>query len=472
MLSDTLISNNKIRRVSISNNIPRRFSIISKNFDNEYNDNEEKVEIINSELSEPLSNKDGITNRRRLTQIISIVDNDKEIIFKPKGYYLLLFIIEPIITSCFLFPLLVLFWDCGWNLSVTMLNSLNNYPLTYNLDGENYTDYDYGNYSPQSLCISYLIVQIILLILYIIQDKLYEFLKKQNSIFGIIVTNFHSLLLASLYIVQWDMIWTILDQYTPVDWSFMMLFSLTSFFVLITITGTLSDFVCSPFVISYDSIEYCIQFECPLLIKNVKQWKINLLNYILYEIIISIITIIGWHGFYTILDQYLYPDDINKSIWICLLIGYLLYFPLMYSQYNLNKLNIENKYWIIFLSNFPQFHRNIVHLLSFTSCLFIWRGFWVLYDTYLHIFEKYYETYLLISILLFIFLSLIQTFSSMNGPLKTMDDNYKFFPVYPHCYVSKVVYNLSQLTYFKSKKIDPTTNIFHMQNNNHNLNIY
>lgn len=135
----------------------------------------------------------------------------------------------------------------------------------------------------------------------------------------------------------------------------------------------------------------------------------------------------------------------------------------MYSQYYFEKLNFKSKYWKIFLSNFPQFHRNLIHTLSFCSCLFLWRGFWVLYDNYLRIFEKYYQTYLLISLLLFLFLSLIETFSSMNGPLKTMEDNYNFFPVYPHCYISKIVYNFSQLSYFQSK-MNRTTKIHPLEN--------
>ncbi|CAF0815605.1 unnamed protein product [Adineta steineri] len=106
-----------------------------------------QIQVIDSELSQPLSNTDGITNRHRLTQIISIVNNNnKENIVKPKGLYLLLFIIEPILTSCLLFPILVHFWDCGWNLIVTMLHSLNDYALTHNLDGLDYTDYGYGSY--------------------------------------------------------------------------------------------------------------------------------------------------------------------------------------------------------------------------------------------------------------------------------------------------------------------------------------
>jgi hypothetical protein len=470
--------------INISNNKQRRFSIISKNFDNEY-DNQTQIEVLDSQLSQPLPSADGLTNRRRLTQIISIVDHHDENVVKPKGRNLLLFMIEPILTGCILFPLLVLFWDCGWNLFVTMLNSLNNYTLTYNLDGQNYTDYGYGEYSPQSLVVSYVVGQTLLLILYLSQDLLYNFLKKQHQIIEMLIIKIHILLLASLYIVQWEMIWTILDQYTSSDWGFMLVLSLSAVFVLIVITGTLSDLVCSPLVISYDSIECCIQFECPLQFENVSiylsskyknnnfilskvdRWKINLINFIFYEIIVSNITIIAWHGFYSILDQYLYPDDIGQSIWICVIIGYLLYFPLMYCQYPFERFDIKNKYWKMLLTNFPQFHRNFVHALSFAACVFIWRAFWVSYDTYLRIFDAYHDTYLLISLLTFLFLSLIQTFSSMNGPLKTMEDHYQFFPVYPHCYVSTVVYKLSRFKCFQltNSKISPFQNSENENNN-------
>ncbi|CAF4221416.1 unnamed protein product, partial [Rotaria sordida] len=138
----TFLIQGKTPRWSISSQNQPRLSIVSKHFDNEYH-NQQQIQIISSELSQPLSNVEGNTNRRRLTQIISLVDNDQENIVEPKGRYRLLFIVEPILVACLLFPILVLFWDCGWNLTVTMLNSLNGFPLMYNLDGKDYTDDEY-----------------------------------------------------------------------------------------------------------------------------------------------------------------------------------------------------------------------------------------------------------------------------------------------------------------------------------------
>jgi hypothetical protein len=212
-----------------------------------------------------------------------------------------------------------------------------------------------------------------------------------------------------------------------------------------------------------------VQFGCPLLTRQVslianidkqsecfvflkmKQWKIHLINFILYEIIISNITIIIWRGFYHFLDKFIYPDDWIRSTRICLLIGYILYFPLMYFQNSLEDLNLKYEVCTFVSINFPQFYRNIRHLLAFFSCLFLWRGFWLLYDSYIDIFKLYYQTYLFLYLLSFLFLAFIQTASSTNGPLSNMEDENRFFPLYPNCYVSTIARKFSQLSFFRSE---------------------
>ena len=181
-----------------------------------------------------------------------------------------------------------------------------------------------------------------------------------------------------------------------------------------------------------------------------KQWKIALINYILYEWFISAISILTWRGFYHFLDEFLYPDDLDLSAGICLVIGYALYFPLMYFQTYLEQLNSKYEFWTFVSINFPQFYRNIRHLLAFFACVFTWRGFWLLYDSYLYIFEDYYKTYLLIYLLSFLALCLCQTASSINGPLTHIQDEHQFFPLYPHSYVSIVYGKIRQSKFFRS----------------------
>ena len=185
-----------------------------------------------------------------------------------------------------------------------------------------------------------------------------------------------------------------------------------------------------------------------------KQWKIILINYILYEIIVSNLSILAWRGFYHFLDQYMYPADLDKSAWISLLIGYILYFPLMYFQNYLEYLNLKYEFWAFISINFPQLYRNIRHLFAFFSCVFLWRGFWMLYDSHLIIFKLHYQTYLLLYIVSFFFLALIQTSSSTNGPLSSMEDNNHFFPLYPNCYLSIIVQKLSSS---RSKTMEQNT---------------
>ena len=242
-----------IRNLSTSSNIQHRLSIVSATHQHEY-DSQGRVRPVDSELPQKL---------------ISQPNRDQDVIGK-KGCRLLLFIVEPILSACLLFPILVLFWDCGWNLIVTMLNSLNGFPLTLHLNGNNNTEDEFGNYSPQSLIVPYLIVEILLLVFYLAQEVCYNFLKRQHFIVAMVLLKFHILILSTIYIVQWEMIWTILDQYTLNEWTFELLLSLVSLFVLIVTTGHLSDLVSSPFLVCFDSIEYCVRFECPLLTQQVR----------------------------------------------------------------------------------------------------------------------------------------------------------------------------------------------------------
>jgi hypothetical protein len=180
-----------------------------------------------------------------------------------------------------------------------------------------------------------------------------------------------------------------------------------------------------------------------------KEWKINLINYVLYEIIMSNLSITTWRGFYNFLDYYFYPNDLNMSIGLCFLIGYLLYFPLMYFQTYLENLNMKYEFWTFVSINFPQFYRNIRHFFAFLSCVFIWRSYWVFYDTYIIIFEEHFKTSLLFYLLSFLALSIVQTSSSINGPLSHINERNNFFPLYPHCYISIIQRKLSQIFYSK-----------------------
>ncbi|CAF1145769.1 unnamed protein product [Adineta steineri] len=327
---------------------------------------------------------------------------------KPKEYHRrILFIMEPIIIGLILFPIIVLFWQCGWNVIFVLLNSVNRYPPS--------TSQQYLGTEESKILTNILSLNGSQKVL----DK--EYLSKfDKQKLSKLAKN--SQIKASIYIIQWEMIWTMWDQYTSDEWDFELLLSLTFLFVLVVFTGHLSDLVCAPFLISYDSIEYCLQSSCPLLTRQ--------------------------RGFYHFIDVYFYPDDWVRSVWICLLIGYILYSPLMYLQSYLENSNFKYEFWIFLSTNFPQFYENFRHFFAFFSCLFLWRGFWLLYDSYIDIFESYFQTCLLLYLSSFLVLSLIQTASSINGPLNTMKDENGFFSLYPNYYVSIVFRKLCQLPFF------------------------
>ncbi|CAF1242708.1 unnamed protein product [Adineta ricciae] len=396
----------------------RRLSVISEDYDR-LDDEDYEMGISDGLINRFAIQTEGLRRRRRI-----------------------LFFIEPAVAAMILLPVVTLFWESGWNLTLILLNILNGYSsmLPSNDSPVNKS----RPYSFSSLSISYAIVQILLLLFYLAQDFLYGFLKRQKLIPRLILLKLHIFILSSIYIVQWVVIWTAWDQYSPREWYFEIVLSFTALFALIVFIGHLSDLVCAPFLVSYDSIEYCIHFGCPLLTRQMTQWKINLINYIVYEVIIANITILVWRGFYDFLDEHFYANKPDKAAWICLLIGYVLYYPLMYFQHYLEYLNLKFDFWVFVSLNFPQLYRNIRHFFAFVSCVLLWRGFWVLYNAHLVIFKEHYQTYLFLYLLTFMFLTVLQTSSSINGPLNNMDDDdNQFFPLYPNCYLSTVVRKLS-----------------------------
>ena len=446
------------RRLSSTINVQRRYSTISQLWlphGSEYHP-QDYVPPSGPEAPQNIFLTDQEHDQRRRISIIPNIhrtieeqeEEEEEEILTKKTSRRILFILEPILSGLIVFPTLVLFWECGWNLVLMLLNVLNGYPD--NLYLTEITQEEFGPYSWESLVIPYLIVQLILLFYYLFQQIIYEFLSKQHWLFCGILLKIHIFILATGYIFQREMIWTIWAQFTPHEWYFELTVSIASIFALIVCIGHISDLVCPPFLYSYDSIEYCTHFGCPLLTKNMKQWKINLINYVLYEFVISNLGIMSWRGIYHYLDNYFYPNDYDMSAGLCLLIGYLLYFPLMYFQKYFEELNLKYQFWTFISINFPQFYRNIRHLFAFLSCIFAWRGYWLLFDSYIYLTEKYYQAYLLFYILSFLILCLFQTASSTNGPLSHMEDQNHFFPLYPHCYISTVYYKLSHLSIFQT----------------------
>lgn len=443
------------RRLSNTLNGQRRYSTISQlwlPYGNEYHP-QDYVPPSGPEAPQTLFLGDAHDPSRRISifhrpTVIEEEEEEEEVKLGKKEKKVL-FIIEPLVSGLILFPILVLFWECGWNLVLIMLNVLNGFPS--NLFLTEITQEDFQVYSWESLVIPYLIVQLILLLYYLLQEMIYEFLSHRHWLIQSLILKCHIFVLASCYIVQWEMLWTIWDQFTPLEWYFELTVSVGSIFALIVFIGHLSDIVCSPFIYSYDSIEYSVHFGCPLLTREMKRWKINLINYILYEWVISNLSIMAWRGIYHYLDNYFYPDDLNKSAGLCLLIGYVVYFPLMYFQKYFEELNVKYEFWTFVSINFPQFYRNIRHLFAFLSCIFAWRGYWLLFDNFIYLTEKYYEAYLLFYILSFLILCLLGTSSSTNGPLSHMDDPNGFFPLYPHCYVSTVYSKLSRAILFKKQ---------------------
>jgi hypothetical protein len=269
------------RSLSASINFQRRLSTVSQLYlphGNEYHP-QEHVPPTGPEAQQPIflpafEDDQTIGDQRRLSIISRIyepsdgkISDEYEEKKSNKKTRKILYIIEPIISGLMLFPILVLFYECGWNLTLIFLNHFNGFPA--NLYLSEIEQEDAGPYTWQTLVFPYLIVQFILLLYYLGQNVIYNFLNDQIWIIKTLLLKLHIFVLATIYIIQWEMLWTIWDQFTPHEWYFEFTLSVASLFAIIVFNGHLSDLVCSPFLFSYDSIEYCIHFGCSLLTREV-----------------------------------------------------------------------------------------------------------------------------------------------------------------------------------------------------------
>lgn len=164
----------------------------------------------------------------------------------------------------------------------------------------------------------------------------------------------------------------------------------------------------------------------------------HILNYVFYEHIISLLCILAWRGSYNLLDVFMYPNDQNMSAGISLLVGYILFFILMYTQSFQHHSCVLSTF--IYL-NYPSFMHDLRHLFAFFSCVFLWRGYWIYFDTHIAtlsiVQESPYVAYLIGMIASFLILSIMKTASSINGPMSHINDEYNLFPLYSNCYLSK-----------------------------------
>lgn len=152
----------------------------------------------------------------------------------------------------------------------------------------------------------------------------------------------------------------------------------------------------------------------------------------------SLLSILAWRGSYTVLDVFLYPDNPYTSAGASLLIGYPVYFLLMYTQSYSEK---HRPLPSFFYLNYPTLINNIRHTAAFCTCVLLWRGFWLLFDTYVATMPlaltSPYLFYILCMAISFLILSLVRTASSIHGPMSHMFDQYDLFPHYPNSYLVK-----------------------------------
>jgi hypothetical protein len=198
---------------------------------------------------------DRLISTRNLTNPSTLTagpSDDCQVIIRSGVQCTIFFITQPLVAGFLIFPLLILFWQAGWNFMVEWLGT----PI-----GKHW----------MALVALYFLAQFIFLFIYLNQDHLYDYLHKQKfRLYISIVLQIHTLITASTYIMQWVAMWTIWDRYTSGDWLLMLIVSIAALLAVIALMGHPCDLVCAPFILSYDSTEYNIRIGSPFLTEKVR----------------------------------------------------------------------------------------------------------------------------------------------------------------------------------------------------------
>jgi hypothetical protein len=207
---------------------------------------------VNTDLSIALLDRLILSRESTTPSIQTAVSSDNcEIIIRKGIRRTLFFVFQPLVAGFLVFPLLILFWQAGWNFMDEWLKI----PFA-----KHWT----------VLPSLYFLAQVIFLFVYLNQDRLYDYLHRQKSKFYVaIILQCHTFLTSSTYIIQWVTMWNIWDRYTSGDGLLMLIVSIAALLAVIALMGHPCDLVCAPFILSYDSIEYNIRIGSPFLTEKV-----------------------------------------------------------------------------------------------------------------------------------------------------------------------------------------------------------
>ncbi|ELT91986.1 hypothetical protein CAPTEDRAFT_24879, partial [Capitella teleta] len=200
-----------------------------------------------------------------------------------------------------------------------------------------------------------------------------------NICIWIFYYHFHSYAMGFFSVCHWRGIWNGLDHYTGrTDESYLysLLVGQTILFVLRSsrmISGP-------PSLVLFDTGKSF--FNCDSRFEQTPDKpELYTLDHLLSVVVIMNCVVLVWRGVWGLGDNYFYPDDLEKSCWLSIGVGFgvlLVNIPLQILGNIIYRWSL-NKGWPLF---FRVVLEDLLHVVSGFGVIHHWRGVWLMQDVY------------------------------------------------------------------------------------------
>ncbi|XP_023955123.2 uncharacterized protein LOC112058487 isoform X2 [Bicyclus anynana] len=138
---------------------------------------------------------------------------------------------------------------------------------------------------------------------------------------------------------------------------------------------TLRNICAAPFAVAVDSPQG--YFDVPTMFRtSSRETALYILDCLFSVTVVGSLVVFVWRGSWALLDIFLYPDNLVKSCWTSLVVGYALVVLTFAAQ-------APVRWAVAKLQGAPRLLlADVYHLISFLATVNVWRGIWGLLDIY------------------------------------------------------------------------------------------
>ncbi|KAL1122305.1 hypothetical protein AAG570_003710 [Ranatra chinensis] len=336
-------------------------------------------------------------------------------------HYIFLTILDNVLSSLIISPLVVSYWRGTWSLM---------------------DRYVYSGRPRESGAVS-LAIGLVGVLVFTVTQRLHGRILHPEShrLVYYVLSRFYTALFGFVCVNSWRGAWMALDTYTGGDAPSVAVTTLVSLLLLLA-SRTLRNISAPPFAIVTD--RYDGYFDVPTMFKASSD---DLWMYILdcgFSVcVIGTLVVFVWRGVWCLLDMYLYPGDMATSAWASLAIGYSLVLVSFGAQPLI-------KWVVIRAQGLCRLAAVDLYLVfSFCGTINVWRGFWNLLNVYF-ISDRPTLSYWLSHLLAFMVLVLINSSNSVlvRGVYIDAEEEGEQCVDFP-CYYLRLFFQVSQFGIIK-----------------------